>query len=134
MRRGEPSVNMSGDMACHQTVRSGADYSQRWAWGNSPSATGARTFKSKENRNAMRAMISQIPYANRQAFFARVALSLPLQPAIRIGPAPLPGGTAQARISEYAKGGPDRNVEHGAKRHGRHAKHSLKPQIRCDDD
>ena len=36
--------------------------------------------------------ISQILYPNRQAFFERLAQSLPLHPAVKIGPAPLPNG------------------------------------------
>lgn len=38
------------------------------------------------------ATISQILYPNRQAFFEKLALSLPSPPAIKIGPASLPGG------------------------------------------
>ena len=40
----------------------------------------------------MHPTISQMFYPNRQAFFAKLSVSLPLQPAITIGPAPLPGG------------------------------------------
>jgi hypothetical protein len=40
----------------------------------------------------MNATISQMFYANRQAFFEKLALSLSLHPAIKIGPAPLPSG------------------------------------------
>lgn len=40
----------------------------------------------------MRATISQMLYPNRQAFFEKLVLSLSLRPAIKIGPAPLPGG------------------------------------------
>lgn len=40
----------------------------------------------------MHATISQMFYPNRRAFFEKLALSLPLQPALKIGPAPLPSG------------------------------------------
>jgi hypothetical protein len=40
----------------------------------------------------MHTTIGQIAYPNRQAFFERLALNLPAQPAIKIGPAPLPRG------------------------------------------
>jgi len=36
--------------------------------------------------------ISQILYQNRRAFFEKLAQSLPPQPAVKIGPAPLPSG------------------------------------------
>jgi hypothetical protein len=44
----------------------------------------------------MHTTISQILYPNRQAFFEKLALSLPSQPAIKIGPAPLPSGVRRA--------------------------------------
>ena len=40
----------------------------------------------------MQSTISQMFYPDRQAFFAKRFLSLSLQPAIKIGPAPLPSG------------------------------------------
>jgi hypothetical protein len=40
----------------------------------------------------MHTTISQMLYPDRQAFFEKLALSLPPQPAIKIGPAPLPNG------------------------------------------
>jgi hypothetical protein len=40
----------------------------------------------------MHTTISQMLYPDRQAFFEKLALSLPPQPAIKIGPAPLPTG------------------------------------------
>jgi hypothetical protein len=40
----------------------------------------------------MHITIGQIAYPNRQAFFEKLALHLPAQPAIKIGPAPLPSG------------------------------------------
>ena len=40
----------------------------------------------------MHTTISQISYPDRQAFFEKLALNLPAQPAIKIGPAPLPSG------------------------------------------
>jgi hypothetical protein len=46
----------------------------------------------------MHTTISQMLYPDRQAFFEKLALSLPPQPAIKIGPAPLPGGEHRARL------------------------------------
>jgi hypothetical protein len=43
-------------------------------------------------KTQMHPTISQMLYPNRQAFFEKLALSLPPQPAIKIGPAPMPGG------------------------------------------
>jgi hypothetical protein len=40
----------------------------------------------------MHPTISQMFYPNRQAFFTKLSLSLSVQPAIKIGPAPLPSG------------------------------------------
>jgi hypothetical protein len=40
----------------------------------------------------MHTTISQMLYPDRQAFFEKLALTLPPQPAIKIGPAPLPSG------------------------------------------
>jgi hypothetical protein len=41
----------------------------------------------------MSATISQLFYPNWRTFFERLALTLLQQPAIKIGPAPLPAGT-----------------------------------------
>jgi hypothetical protein len=46
----------------------------------------------------MHTTISQLLYPDRQAFFEKVALSLPPQPAIKIGPAPLPDGEHRAGL------------------------------------
>jgi|GEM_PF-2887493 hypothetical protein len=62
----------------------------------------------------MQSTISQILYPNRQAFFEKLALSLPSQPAIRIGPAPLPSGIRSGRIAKYAKGRTDTDIVLGA--------------------
>jgi len=43
-------------------------------------------------KTKMHTTIGQISYPNRQAFFEKLALNLPAQPAIKIGPAPLPSG------------------------------------------
>jgi hypothetical protein len=42
--------------------------------------------------------INQMLYPDRQAFFKKLALSLPPQPAIKIGPAPLPAGKHRAGL------------------------------------
>jgi hypothetical protein len=39
-------------------------------------------------------------YADRQAFFEKLALSLPPQLAIKIGPAPMPGGEHKQGIAD----------------------------------
>jgi hypothetical protein len=46
----------------------------------------------------MHTTISQMLYPERKAFFEKLALSLPPQPAIKIGPAPLPGGEHRAGL------------------------------------
>jgi len=46
----------------------------------------------------MHTTISQMLYPDRQAFFKKLALSLPPQPAIKIGPAPLPAGKHKAGL------------------------------------
>jgi hypothetical protein len=49
----------------------------------------------------MHTTISQMLYPDRQAFFEKVALSLPPQPAIKIGPAPFPGGEHRADAGSH---------------------------------
>jgi len=49
----------------------------------------------------MHTTISQMLYPDRQAFFEKLALSLPPQPAIKIGPAPLPGGENRAGLRNF---------------------------------
>lgn len=76
----------------------------------------------------MHSRSSQILYPNRQAFFEKLALSLPPQPAIKIGPAPLPSGDRRDRIAGCAESG-HRDVEHGAKKHVYESKHFMKWKI-----
>ena len=53
----------------------------------------ASICRKDRNRNPqMHTTISQMFYPDRQAFFVKLSLSLSLQPAIKIGPAPLPSG------------------------------------------
>ena len=66
----------------------------------------------------MHPSINQMLYPDRQAFFEKLALSLPPQPAIKIGPAPMPGGEHKTRIAGYAKGGAGAEAEHGVTKHG----------------
>ena len=54
----------------------------------------------------MYATIRQILYPNRQAFFKKLALNLPSQPAIRISPAPLPSGARRAGSRNMRKAVP----------------------------
>jgi hypothetical protein len=49
-------------------------------------------LNSKQPNLKLHTTISQMLYPDRQAFFEKLALSLPPQPAIKIGPAPLPSG------------------------------------------
>src|SRR5260370_24476711 len=49
----------------------------------------------------MHTPISQILSPDRRAFFEKLALSLPPQPAIKIGPAPLPGGKHRAGAGSH---------------------------------
>ena len=44
-----------------------------------------------EPKSQMHTSINQMLYPDRQAFFEKLALSLPPRPAIKIGPAPMPG-------------------------------------------
>ena len=66
----------------------------------------------------MHTTIGQIAYPNRQAFFEKLALNLPVQPAIKIGPAPLPSGERRLGVAEYAEGGADGDVVHGTTEYG----------------
>ena len=43
-----------------------------------------------EPKSQMHTSINQMLYPDRQAFFEKLALSLPPRPAIKIGPAPMP--------------------------------------------
>src|SRR5436190_23556330 len=49
----------------------------------------------------MHTTISQMLYPHRRTFFEKVALSLPPQPAIKIGPAPLTGGEHRAGAGSH---------------------------------
>jgi hypothetical protein len=52
----------------------------------------------QEPKPQMHTTISQMLYPDRQAFFEKLALSLPPQPMIKIGPAPLAGGEHRAGL------------------------------------
>src|SRR6266849_6625505 len=73
--------------------------------------TEFRTLHPKTTRNAshtsrktkMHTTIGQISYPDRQAFFEKLALNLPAQPAIRIGPAPLPSGGRRLGLRNMRK-------------------------------
>jgi len=66
----------------------------------------------------MHTTIGQIAYPNRQAFFEKLALNLPAQPAIKIGPAPLPSGERRLGSRNMRKAVPDGYVEHGTTEYG----------------
>jgi hypothetical protein len=59
---------------------------------------------------AMHSTISQILYPNRQAFFEKLALSLPPQPAIKIGPAPLPSGERRPGLRNMRRAVPTESL------------------------
>ena len=57
-------------------------------------------------KTQMHTSINQMLYPNRQAFFEKLALSLPLQPAIKIGPAPMPSGEHKQGLRNMRKAVP----------------------------
>jgi hypothetical protein len=57
-------------------------------------------------------------YPDRQAFFEELALSLPPQPAIKIGPAPMPSGEHKQRLAGCVEGGAGAAAVHCATKHG----------------
>ena len=57
-------------------------------------------------------------YPDRQAFFEELALSLPPQPAIKIGLVPMPGGEHKQGLRVMQKAVPGVAAEHGATKHG----------------
>src|SRR4029077_17012696 len=59
---------------------------------------------------AMQPTISQILYPNRQAFFEKLAQSLPLQPAVKIGPAPLPNGARRVGLRNMRRAVPSEKL------------------------
>ena len=54
----------------------------------------------------MHPTISQMFYPDRQAFFSKVCLNLSRQPAIKIGPAPLPNGEHRPESRNMGKAVP----------------------------
>jgi len=54
----------------------------------------------------MHTSINQMIYPDRQAFFEKLALSLPPQPAIKIGPAPMPSGAHKKGLRVMRKAAP----------------------------
>lgn len=65
----------------------------------------------------MQPTVGQMLYPDCQAFFAKLSLSLSLQPAIKTGPAPLPSGQRRRGSGKYAKGGANGGAEHCATKH-----------------
>jgi len=74
----------------------------------------------------MHTTISQMLYPDRQAFFEKLALSLPPQPAIKIGPAPLPGGERRAGLRNLRSAVPTETLST--------AQRSMKPSRRSQRD
>ena len=73
----------------------------------------------------MHTTISQMLYPDRQAFFEKLALNLPAQPAIKIGPAPLPSGEPRLGSRNMRKAVPtetlstaQRSMESSSRFHG----------------
>jgi hypothetical protein len=62
--------------------------------------------KDRNRKSKMNTTISQISYRNRQAFFEKLARNLSLQPAIKMGPAPLPSGRPRAGLRNLRKAVP----------------------------
>jgi hypothetical protein len=57
-------------------------------------------------------------YPDRRAFFEKLALSLPPQPAIKIGPAPMPSAEHKQGLRVVRKAVLAQEAEHGATKHG----------------
>ncbi len=74
----------------------------------------------------MHTTISQMLYPDRQAFFKKLALSLPPQPAIKIGPAPLPSGEHRSGSRNMRKAVPTETLSA--------AQRSMKPSRRSQRD
>jgi hypothetical protein len=74
----------------------------------------------------MHTTISQMLYPDRQAFFEKLALSLPPQPAIKIGPAPLPSGEHRPGSRNMRKAVPAEILSA--------AQRSMKPSRRSQSD
>ena len=72
--------------------------------------TRNKTRPSRSLLIAMHSTISQIIYPNRQAFFEKLALSLPPQPAIKIGPAPLPSGERRPGLRNMRRAVPTESL------------------------
>jgi len=86
------------------------------------------TIMKTEIPTNMYATISQILYPNRQAFFKKLALNLPSQPAIRISPAPLPSGVRRAGSRNMRKAVPAQTLCSAQRSMRVKPKHSIKPQ------
>jgi hypothetical protein len=75
----------------------------------------------------MHTTISQMLYPDRQAFFEKLALSLPPQPAIRIGPAPFPSGEHRPGSRNMRKAVPTETLS-GAQRSMKSSRGSQRDQ------
>ena len=64
----------------------------------------------------MHPTISQMFYPDRQAFFAKLSVSLLRQPAIKIGPAPLPGGKSGPGSRNMRKAVPTETLSRAQRR------------------
>ena len=59
-----------------------------------------------EPKTQMHTSINQMFYPDRRAFFEKLALRLPPEPAIKIGPAPMPGGVHKQGLRVMRKAVP----------------------------
>jgi len=80
----------------------------------------------------MQSTISQILYPNRQAFFEKLAQSLPPQPAIKIGTAPLPSGERRPGSRNMRRAVPTEALSTVQRSMGARRSILLKPATRCD--
>jgi hypothetical protein len=78
----------------------------------------------------MQTTISQIFYPDRRAFFAKLALSLPPQPAIKIRPAPLPSGKPRPGCRNMRKAVPTETPSTAQRSVGAKPSILLKPMTR----
>jgi hypothetical protein len=80
----------------------------------------------------MHTTISQMLYPDRQTFFEKVALSLPPQPAIKIGPAPLPGGEYRAGLRNLRSAVPTETLSTAQRsmKAGRRSQKDQRPETR----
>jgi len=98
-----------------------------------PQRAWNKTRPSRSLLVSMHSTISQILYPNRQAFFEKLALSLPPQPAIKIGPAPLPSGERRPGLRNLRRAVPAESLSKAQRSMGKSRSISSKPATRRDE-